>query len=122
MKDALLRAKKYVESGADGIMIHSRKSDPSEIKEFIRKFRKFDSTSPLVVVPSSFNSVTKEEFQDLGVNIVIYANHMLRAAYPSMLKVAQSILVNGRSEESEISCMPIKEILDFIPGTKWKKE
>lgn len=118
MKDALLRAKKYVESGADGIMIHSRKSDPSEIKEFIRKFRKFDSTSPLVVVPSSFNSVTKEEFQDLGVNIVIYANHMLRAAYPSMLKVAQSILVNGRSEESEISCMPIKEILDFIPGTK----
>lgn len=118
MKDALLRAKEYVNSGADGIMIHSRKSDPSEIKEFIQKFRNFDKSSPLVVVPSSFNSVTKEEFEQLGVNIVIYANQMLRAAYPSMLKVAESILVNGRSEESEISCMPIKEILDFIPGTK----
>ena len=118
MKDALLRAKEYVKSGADGIMIHSRKSDPSEIKEFIQKFRKSDNSSPLVVVPSSFNSVTKEEFEKLGVNIVIYANQMLRAAYPSMLKVAESILVNGRSEESEISCMPIKEILDFIPGTK----
>ena len=118
MKDALIRAKEYVKSGADGIMIHSRKSDPSEIKEFIQKFRKSDNSSPLVVVPSSFNSVTKEEFEKLGVNIVIYANQMLRAAYPSMLKVAESILVNGRSEESEISCMPIKEILDFIPGTK----
>ena len=118
MKDALIRAKEYVKSGADGIMIHSRKSDPSEIKEFIQKFRKSDNSSPLVVVPSSFNSVTKEEFEKLGVNIVIYANQMLRAAYPSMLKVAESILVNGRSKESEISCMPIKEILNFIPGTK----
>ncbi len=118
MKDALLRASEYVKSGADGIMIHSRESDPTEIKEFIKKFRLKDKKTPLVLVPSSFNSVTVDEFIDLEVNIVIYANQMLRSAYPAMLNVAESILLNGRSEESESDCMPIKEILDIIPGTK----
>ena len=77
-----------------------------------------DKTTPVVVAPTSFNSVTVEEFVDMGVNVVIAANHMLRAAYPAMLKVAISILKNGRSLESESDCMSIKEILEFIPGTK----
>ena len=99
-------------------MIHSRKKDPAEIFEFMKKFRATDTGTPVVIVPTSFNAVTIEEFQEVGVNVVITANHMLRAAYPAMLKVAQSILKNGRSLEAEPDCMPIKEILEFIPGTK----
>jgi phosphoenolpyruvate phosphomutase / 2-hydroxyethylphosphonate cytidylyltransferase len=118
MDDSLLRADAYIKAGADGIMIHSRHKDPSEIIEFMHKFRQVDEITPVVVVPTSFNSVTVEEFEDMGVNIVITANHMLRAAYPAMLKVATSVLVNGRSLEAESDCMSIKEILEFIPGTK----
>ena len=118
MRDALERANAYVEAGADGIMIHSRHKDPEEIKEFMKKFRSKDKTTPVVVVPTSFNSVTVEEFIEMGVNVVVTANHMLRAAYPAMLKVAKSVLKNGRSFEAEPDCMSIKEILEFIPGTK----
>ena len=84
----------------------------------MRKFRAIDQNTPVVVVPTSFNSVTIEEFVEMGVNVVITANHMLRAAYPAMLKVAKSTLKNGRSLEAEPDCMPIKKILEFIPGTK----
>jgi phosphoenolpyruvate phosphomutase / 2-hydroxyethylphosphonate cytidylyltransferase len=118
MEDALIRAEAYIKAGADGIMIHSRHKDPAEIIEFMTKFRATDKNSPVVVVPSSFNSVTVEEFIDLGVNVVISANHMLRAAYPAMLKVAKSILINGRSQQAEPDCMSIKEILEIIPGTR----
>ncbi len=118
MDDALLRAKSYIEAGADGIMIHSRKSEPDEIKEFMNNFRKNDKNTPVVVVPTSFNKVTMDEFEIMGVNIVISANHMLRAAYPAMLKVAESILENGRTFEAEKDCMSINEILNFVPGTK----
>jgi phosphoenolpyruvate mutase len=118
MDDALNRAFAYVEAGADGIMIHSRKKNPDEIIEFVTKFREKDLQTPIVVVPTSFNSVTIDEFAKIGVNIVIYANHMLRAAYPGMLKVAKSILKHKRSLEAEPDCMPIKEILNLIPGTK----
>jgi phosphoenolpyruvate phosphomutase len=118
MEDALTRAFAYVEAGADGIMIHSRLKDPSEIIEFVTTFRKKDEITPIVVVPTSFNSVTTDEFAKIGVNIVIYANHMLRAAYPGMMGVAKSILKHKRSLEAEPDCMPIKEILELIPGTK----
>jgi phosphoenolpyruvate phosphomutase len=118
MDDALARSKAYVEAGADGIMIHSRKKNPSEIKEFMKRFRENDPVTPIVVVPTSFNSVTIEEFIEMGVNVVITANHMLRSAYPAMLKVAKSILENGRTLEAEPDCMSIKEILEIIPGTK----
>jgi phosphoenolpyruvate phosphomutase / 2-hydroxyethylphosphonate cytidylyltransferase len=118
MKDALIRAEAYIKAGADGIMIHSRHKDPTEIIEFMKKFRALDNSTPVVVVPTSFNSVTVEEFVEMGVNVVISANHMLRAAYPSMSKVAKSILKNGRSLEAEPDCMSIKEILEIIPGTK----
>lgn len=118
MNDALERAHAYVNAGADGIMIHSRHQDPSEIKEFLQLFRALDDSTPVVVVPTSFNSVTVEEFVDLGVNVVVYANHMMRAAYPAMVKVAESILKNGRTLEAEGHCMSISEILKLIPGTK----
>lgn len=118
MEDALKRAFAYIDAGADGIMIHSRKKDPNEIFEFVKNFRSKDKITPIVVVPTSFNSVTTDEFAKIGVNIVIYANHMLRAAYPGMMKVAQKILKYKRSLEAEPDCMPIKEILELIPGTK----
>lgn len=118
MKDALIRAEAYIKSGADGIMIHSRHKDPAEIVEFMKKFRAVDNSTPVVVVPTSFNSVTIEEFIEMGVNVVISANHMLRAAYPAMSKVAKSILKHGRSLDAEADCMSIKEILEIIPGTK----
>ena len=118
MKDALIRAEAYIKAGADGIMIHSRHKDPAEIIEFMKKFRSVDNNTPVVVVPTSFNSVTVEEFIKMGVNVVISANHMLRAAYPAMSKVAKSLLKNGRSLEAEQDCMSIKEILEIIPGTK----
>ena len=117
MDDALARANAYIEAGADGIMIHSRHQDPAEIIEFMKKFRQSDKNTPVIVVPTSFNSVTIEEFEAMGVNVVISANHMLRAAYPAMLNVAKSILKNGRSLEAEPDCMSVKDILKFIPGT-----
>jgi len=118
MDDALKRAFAYVEAGADGVMIHSRLKDPAEIIEFVNKFREQDKTTPIVVVPTSFNSVTTDEFSAMGVNVVIYANHMLRAAYPGMMGVAKSILKHKRTLEAEPDCMPIKAILELIPGTK----
>ena len=118
MEDALIRAEAYIKAGADGIMIHSRHKDPTEIMEFMQKFRETNTITPVVVVPTSFNSVTVEEFIEMGVNVVVTANHMLRAAYPAMLNVAKSVLENGRSLEAEPDCMSIKEILEFIPGTK----
>jgi len=118
MDDALKRAFAYVEAGADGVMIHSRLKDPAEIIEFVNRFREQDRVTPIVVVPTSFNSVTTDEFAKIGVNVVIYANHMLRSAYPGMMGVAKSILKHKRTLEAEPDCMAIKEILELIPGTK----
>jgi len=118
MQDALDRAKAYIEAGTDVIMIHSMRKEPDEIFEFCEKYKSFKTNVPLMVVPSSFNSVTEKEWLDKGVNIVCYANHMLRSAYPAMLSVAKSILKHGRSYEASDDCLSIKEILELIPGTK----
>ena len=119
--DALERAFAYVAAGADGIMIHSKNKDGMDIKEFCERFRQEDDHTPIVAVPTTYNQFTEEELAGWGINIVIYANHMLRSAYPAMVKCAESILTHGRSKEaSEDYCMPIKEILNLIPGTKKK--
>lgn len=115
MEDALERAFAFVNAGADGIMIHSRKKDPSEIFDFIEKFRSQDKITPIVVVPTSFNQVTEEEFKEKGVNIVIYANQLTRSGFPAMKKTAETILMNHRAKEADEMCMPIKEILTLIP-------
>lgn len=115
MADALERAFAFVKAGADGIMIHSRKKDPSEIFEFCEKFRTVDTSTYLVVVPTSFNEVTEAEFETRGVNIVIYANHLTRSGFPAMQKTAETILRNHRAKEADDICMSIKEILNLIP-------
>ena len=115
MEDALTRAFAFVEAGADAIMIHSRKKDPSEIQEFIEKFRAKDKSTPIVLVPTSFNSVTEEEWKERGANIIIYANQLMRAEVPAMQKAAEIILKNHRAEECDEMLMPFKEIIRLIP-------
>lgn len=115
MDDALERARAYVQAGADAIMIHSRKKDPSEIFEFIEKFRTENDYTPIVVVPTSFNSVTEEEFKKRGVNVVIYANQLMRATVPAIQKAANMILANHRAMECDDMLMPFSEIIRLIP-------
>ncbi|HEC1775812.1 phosphoenolpyruvate mutase [Campylobacter sp. RKI_CA19_01128] len=117
MQDALNRAFAYVKAGADGIMIHSRLKNPDEIIEFTQAFRNQDKHTPIVVVPTSFNQITAEELGSYGINIVIYANHLLRASFIAMEDVAKGILENDRSYECEDKCMKINDILNLIPGT-----
>lgn len=114
MEDALTRAFAFVEAGADGIMIHSRKKDPAEILEFCDKFREKNTTTPIVVVPSSFNIITEEELAEHGVNIVIYANQLTRSAFPAMKKTAEDILRYHRAKEVDARLMPIKQIITLI--------
>ena len=116
MEDALTRAFAFVEAGADAIMIHSRKKDPSEIQKFIEKFRAKDTTTPIVLVPTSFNSVTEEEWKQRGANIIIYANQLMRAEVPAMQKAAEMILENHRAEECDAMLMPFKDIIRLIPA------
>jgi phosphoenolpyruvate mutase len=116
MKDALERAQSYIEAGADGIMIHSNSPSPNEILAFCEEYNRFEKRVPLVVVPTTYNCITEEELQRSGVNMVIYANHLLRSAYPAMVRTAKTILENGRSLEVDPYCLPIKEILTLIPG------
>ena len=119
VEDALERCHAYVEAGADGIMIHSKNKSGEDIKEFCQRFRETDAHTPIVAVPTTYNQFTEEELAEWGINVVIYANHMLRAAYPAMVKCAETILETSRSlEASEKYCMPIKQILNLIPGTK----
>jgi phosphoenolpyruvate phosphomutase len=118
MDDAVTRAEAFLAAGADGIMIHSREKSPVEVLEFCQIYNRFSNRKPLVVVPSSYNSITEAELLKAGVNIVIYANHLLRAAYPAMINTAKSILTHGRSAECDSQLMPLQQILNLIPGVR----
>ncbi len=119
--DALERCYAYVAAGADGIMIHSKNKDGMDIKEFCQRFREVDDHTPIVAVPTTYAQFTEAELAGWGINVVIYANHMLRSAYPAMVKCAERILETTRClEASDEYCMPIKQILNLIPGTKKK--
>ncbi len=115
VEDALERAFAFIKAGADAIMIHSKDEQPDEVFSFCDRFRERDKQTPLVVVPTTYNAVTEEELQKHGANIVIYANHLIRAEFPAMQKVAKSILQHHRSLETDKDCMPIKEIITMIP-------
>ena len=116
MDDALARAKAYIGAGADGIMIHSRHKDGKEIIDFMKKYEKFEFKVPVISVPSSYNHFTEDELASAGFNVVIYANHLLRSAFPAMRKTAETILQHKRSLEASEYCMPIKEILTILPN------
>ena len=110
----MTRAHAFVKAGADGIMIHSRKKDPTEILEFCDHFRAENKTTPIVVVPSSFNTITEAELAEHGVNIVIYANQLTRSAFPAMKKTAEDILKYHRAKEVDDRLLPIKDIITLI--------
>lgn len=114
--DAIIRCREYCEAGADGIMIHSKEKTPDEVVSFVKRFRaEVSADKPVVVVPSTYSQVTEEELANIGVNVVIYANQLLRAAYPAMLKTAERILECGRAQEATSEfCMPIKDIVELI--------
>jgi len=116
--DAIERAQAYLDAGADGIMIHSLRKSPDEIFEFCDRYAQLPNRKTLVAVPSSYNTVTEDELVTRGVNVVIYANHLLRSAYPAMVSTAKSILTHQRSAECDAQLLPIKDILELIPGTK----
>jgi phosphoenolpyruvate phosphomutase len=118
LDDAIERSLAYIESGADGIMIHSKEKSGKDIKNFCFALRQINKSIPIVIVPTTFNHISEDEFASWGVNIIIYANHMLRSSYPAMLNTAKSILTNGRSYEANDFCISVKEILELIPGTK----
>jgi phosphoenolpyruvate phosphomutase len=116
--DALTRCLSYVEAGAHGIMIHSRRPDGCEVIDFAKRFREHHETVPLVCVPTSYAHIRFDELERSGFNVVIYANHLLRSAYFAMRAVADEILRNGRTLEIEAQCLGIEEILQLIPGTR----
>jgi len=117
LQDALTRAKSYIAAGADAIMIHSKEKNPDEILEFCKIYNNtFESKVPLVVVPSTYSSISEKELKKLGISMVIYANHLLRSAYPAMVKTAESILIHGRCHEASQDCLSIREILTLIPN------
>jgi len=119
LEDALTRAKAYIQAGVDGIMIHSKEKSPAEIFAFCDRYKEFEKKVPLVVVPSSYNEVTEDILIEKGANVVIYANHLLRSAYPAMVTTAKAILRDKNSyDASNDHCMSIKDILNLIPGTK----
>ncbi len=112
--DALERAKAYIEAGADGIMIHSKEKEPVNMFAFCDQYKKLEIRVPLVAVPSMYSHITETELQEKGISIVIYANQLLRSAYPMMMKTAETILQNERALEADADCMPIKEIISLI--------
>ncbi|MDR0596971.1 MAG: phosphoenolpyruvate mutase [Treponema sp.] len=118
VSDALLRAAAYVKAGADGVMIHSREKSGEDIREFCGQFHAEYAQTPIVLVPTTYNQFTETELASWGARIVIYANHLLRSSYPAMEHTARLILENERSLEADSLCMPIKDILELIPGTK----
>ena len=113
--DAMMRAKIYIDAGADAVMIHSKEKDGSDIFAFMKQFRGYSASIPLVLVPTTYNQFTEEELHARGANIIIHANHLLRSAYPAMMKTAESILTHGSSyHASKEFCMPIKDVLTSI--------
>jgi phosphoenolpyruvate phosphomutase len=115
MDDALTRCRAYACAGADGVMIHSRRSTPDEVYEFMRRFRETNPATPIVVVPTTYNAATEAELAAHGANIVIHANHLLRSAFPAMVKTAEQTLQYGRTLEAEERCMTLSQILSLIP-------
>ena len=114
--DAITRCRAYLEAGADGILIHSKSETPKEVLSFSRRFRtEISADKPLVAMPTTYPQITEGELATAGINIVIYANHLLRAAYPAMKRCAERILENDRAQEADSGfCMPIDEMVEFV--------
>lgn len=116
LEEAVERAKAYIKAGVDGILIHSKSADASGILEFAKQYSKIENKVPLIAVPTTYNAMTWMQLQEAGFNMVVYANHLLRSAYPAMLATAQSVLTNKRTKEAEEKLIPLKELFGLIPA------
>ena len=114
LEDALYRAKKYIKAGADGIMIHSKDNDPKQIRDFCEGYKLFYKKVPLVAVPTTYNQITEKELMELGISVVIYANHLIRSSYKAMKKTAERILENKRTYEVNNLCCGVSEIFKLM--------
>jgi len=116
--DAISRAQIYLETGADGVMIHSKEKDPAQIMEFAKRYQemtqKINLKKPMVCVPTTYNTLTEDELRTAGFRIVIYANHLLRSANKAMEETARTILLNQRSFEADPICSPVREIFKTV--------
>jgi phosphoenolpyruvate phosphomutase len=117
VEEALKKANASIKAGADGILLSSNEKNGDNVKAFCLKFKEENKDIPLILIPSSYNQYTEKELSEWGANIIIYANYLVRASYPAMKKCAETILNSERSLEVNQMCMPIKEILNLIPGT-----
>jgi phosphoenolpyruvate phosphomutase len=115
LADAMERAESYLDAGVSAIMIHSKDRTGRDVKEFAEKYNRLENRKPLMMVPTSYNTITEDDLSSWGANIIVYANHLLRAAYPAMEHTAKSILENKRGFESESSSIPVEEFLKLIP-------
>jgi phosphoenolpyruvate phosphomutase / 2-hydroxyethylphosphonate cytidylyltransferase len=116
VNDALERAKHYIDAGADGIVIHSRSKVPDEVLSFCHGYNEFPQRVPLIAIPTTYNSITESELMNSGINVVIYANQLLRSAYPAMMEAARSILIHERSLELDERLIPTNDLLNIIPS------
>lgn len=116
IEDAMTRARAYIQAGVDGIMIHSKSADGKEVLDFAQQYQTIENRVPLVAVPTTYNALGWQQLRDAGFNIVVYANHLLRSAYPAMLTAAQSILQHNRSKDAEEQMIPVNELLKLIPN------
>lgn len=116
MEDALRRACAYVEAGADGVLIHSKNKNGAEVLDFGMRFRGMGYKQPLFAVPTTYNQVSERQLRDAGFSVVIYANHLLRSAYPAMQRAAELILEHERAFEAESVCCPLGHLLTVVEG------
>jgi phosphoenolpyruvate phosphomutase / 2-hydroxyethylphosphonate cytidylyltransferase len=116
VENALERAKAYIAAGVDAIMIHSKEKEPTEVLAFAKSYAVFENKVPLMAVPTTYNSISWQELEEAGFNIVVYANHLLRSAFPAMQSTAASILQHNRSKEAEEKLMPVSKLLELIPS------
>lgn len=118
MEETLGRAEAFLKAGADGIMIHSRKNEPTEILEFASLYKKLPKSlikgKILVCVPTTYNKITAKELAKSGFNLIIYANHLLRSSYRAMEKICKTILLNDRSFEAESLCVSLKNLFRAV--------
>lgn len=120
-EEAIMRAKKCIEAGCDAVMIHSKEKSPAEVLSFLKTYNQLEKKVPIIAVPTSYNSIYEHELNEHGVSVCIYANQLLRAAYPPMMKVANSILSNQRSKEADSDLMSVKDILVLIDDNTGSK-
>ncbi|PZE21674.1 phosphoenolpyruvate mutase [Paenibacillus xerothermodurans] len=107
LEEALRRAEAYRQAGADAILMHSKRADTLEIEAFMQEW---GGRSPVVIVPTKYYTTPTVKFQELGVNLVIWANHNLRASIDAMKKISGQIMREHSLAHVEGVVTPLEEV------------